>query len=435
MIKKSLYISFVSILSLCATYGQDLLSTEDAVSRVLEENFSIKLARNNVEAGELGVSAGYAGMLPTVSAVVTDNNRILNMEQTRSDGTVNKLDNARNNSLNYGVAMDWTIFDGFEMFARYDELEANKNFNTAELKVSVLTTVNDVLVTYYNLVQIQQQLSALDSSLVISRQRLELAENRFSIGKASKLEVLNAKVDINTDQTLYLQQQELYKNSKIRLNELLVRELSTEFKVEDSIHVDPALMLPELKSIAMEQNPNLVMQQINQRIAELQLKQIKAQRYPEVALTGGYDFSETESSLGFTTSSSSRGWNYGFRVSLNVFDGFNQNRNEKIARIQVDNSKLVLAEQEQSLMSQLESTYQTYQTNLGLIDLERENVDIARENLNITIEKFRIGTITTLEFRTAQLNYINAQLRLNEAVFQAKISEVALKALTGDLSI
>jgi hypothetical protein len=47
--------------------------------------------------------------------------------------------------------------------------------------------------------------------------------------------------------------------------------------------------------------------------------------------------------------------------------------------------------------------HQTYVTNLELIALEEKKQTIAKQNLNITLDKFRIGTITTLEFRTAQL--------------------------------
>ncbi len=139
--------------------------------------------------------------------------------------------------------------------------------------------------------------------------------------------------------------------------------------------------------------------------------------------------------MGFTTSSDSRGWNYGFDVSLNIFDGFNQNRNEKIGKIQIENAELAIAEQTQELLSQLGIAYQTYMTNISLIDLEEKNEAIAKENLEITVDKYRIGIITTVEFRTAQLNYVNAKVRYYNAVYQAKLSEITLKELAGDLTL
>ena len=66
--------------------------------------------------------------------------------------------------------------------------------------------------------------------------------------------------------------------------------------------------------------------------------------------------------------------------------------------------------------------------------MENINQDIASQNLRISIDKLTIGTITTLEFRTAQLNYVNAKVRYSNAQFQAKLSEIALKELAGNIS-
>jgi outer membrane protein TolC len=149
----------------------------------------------------------------------------------------------------------------------------------------------------------------------------------------------------------------------------------------------------------------------------------------------GYNFNESVASLGFVAQFQSRGFNYGFNATLNLFDGFAQNRNEKIAKIQILNSKLSIDQQNLALNSQLSSSYQTYLTNLELIILEEKNEQIAKQNLNITLDKFRIGTITTLEFRTAQLNYVNAKVRFSNAQFQGKLSEIALKELAGTITL
>jgi outer membrane protein TolC len=127
--------------------------------------------------------------------------------------------------------------------------------------------------------------------------------------------------------------------------------------------------------------------------------------------------------------------NYGFSASINVFNGFLQKRNERIARLQIENSTIAIEQQRQVLNSQLTSTYQTYLTNIQLIELESKNETIAKQNLDITLEKYRIGTINTLEYRTAQLNYLNAKVRHSVAQFEAKLSEIALKSLAGNLNL
>ncbi|MDZ7612707.1 MAG: TolC family protein [Flavobacteriaceae bacterium] len=413
--------------------AQELLTVEEAVKIALENNYQIRIASNMLEIDKTGVNIGNAGMLPSVGATLNTNNSVQNSSQVRADGNLVELDNAKNNNLNYGVGLDWTIFDGFGMFARYDQLKELEKLGEAELKQAVLTKVSDVMIGYYDLVQQQQNLNALDSTIVISEQRLKLANNRFTIGKAAKLEVLNAQVDLNTDLTLMLRQKELISISKIRLNEILARDTKIDFRVIDEISLDEQLFLPELESLAKKQNPLLQAQIINKNIAGLELKQVKARRYPSVIASTGYVFSESISSLGFTTSAESQGWNYGISARLNIFEGFTQNQNEKIARIQLDNTDLLIEQQWQTLESQLGTAYQNYLTNISLIELEKSNEAIARENLEITMEKFRIGTIPTIEFRTAQLNYIRAIVRYSDAKFQAKLSEISLKEFAGIL--
>lgn len=414
--------------------AQEILTVEQAVRIALENNYQIRIASNDLEIDRTGANIGNAGILPTVGATATSNNSIQNQSQTRADGNQIELDDARNNSLNYGVGLTWTIFDGFRMFARYDQLKEFEKLGEAELQQVILARVSDVMITYYDLVQQQQQLSALDTTMVISEQRVDLAQNRFTIGKSSKLEVLNAQVDLNTDKTTILRQQEMYANTKIRLNEILGRDPKIDFRVVDEIPVQEELFLPELERLALEQNPALQAQVINQNIARLQLKQVRADRFPTIIANTGYQFNESESSLGFTTSATARGFNYGLTARLNLFDGFTQNQNEKIAKIQIENSEVVIEQQQQTLLSQLGMAYQTYLTNVSLTELERNNEVMARENLEITMEKFRIGTIPTIEFRTAQLNYINAVVRHSNAKFQAKLSEISLKEFAGTLS-
>ena len=413
--------------------AQDILTVEEAVQIALENNYQIKIAANELQIDEVSVSVGNAGMLPQVGLNLMDNNSVQYLRQTRSDGSVVERDNAKNNSLNYGIAMDWTLFDGLRMFADYEQLKETQKLGEAQLKQVILNRVGEVMITYFDLVQQKQQLTALDSTIIISEQRVDLAHNRFTIGKASKLEVLNAQVDLNTDETLMQRQKELYVNTKVQLNEYLARDLKIDFEVVPEIFVDQALQLPELETLVEKENPTLQVEQINKRISELELKQTKALRYPTIFASTGYNFGRTESSLGFTTNSNSRGWNYGFGASLNVFDGFNQNRNEKIAKIQIENTEVAIAQRTQELMSLVNTTYQTYLTNISLIELEGKNEAIAQENMEITVEKYRIGIIPTIEFRTAQLNYINAKVRHSNAKFQAKLSEIILKQLAGNL--
>lgn len=430
-------IQLVSCFLLCThiSIAQELLTVKEAIAIALENNYDIKLFQNNLKVAQENVTPGNAGMLPTVTGNFTQNNSVSNSNQTQATGEVRSLDNAKNNSLNYGVSVGWTVFDGFGMFSRYETLKELQKQGEAELQRSVVTRISDVISTYYTIVEQQNLLIAIDSSIAISRERLRTAENRFSIGKASRLEVLNVQVNLNTDESNRIKQANTVQNLKIALNNLLARDLQAEFNVVEEVNIDETLKLGDMLELAKANNPDLILISINRRLAELDEKTIRANRYPTIRLNGGYNFSESESSLGFVAESRSRGLTYGVTASVNIFDGFNQRRNERVAKLRIENADLQIAQTNLQIETEISQAYNVYRTNLALVDIEEKNEQIARQNLNITLDKYKIGTLSAVEFRDAQENFINAVSRFNAAKTQAKLSETLLMELIGKIEL
>ncbi len=430
-----------SLLLFCLPFGdlsaQQKLNLKNAITIALENNYNIKLSNNESEIAKNDLSYANSGFLPSVTGNLNDVNNIQTSKIDLASGEIREVNNAKTSNLNYGVNLNWKIFDGFKMFADYNQIQELEKLGNLNAKITVQTTIADVIEAYYGLASQKKQLVAIKIALEVSTIRLNNAKSRYTLGKGSKLELLAAKVDLNTDTTQLLMQQDQIKTGKIRLNQLMARNLQTEFDIDDDILIDNSLVYQNLKTLVDSQSPDLQTAEINKKISEIYVKQVKANRFPVISLNSGYNFAKsTPFQNGFApVRSNSRGFNYGLTASINIFNGFQQNRSEKNAKLTLENANLDLEKTKQNIEAQLLTSFQSYQTSLQLISLEKKNVEVAEENLNITLEKYKLGSIVPLELREAQRNYMNANARYANALYQAKISEITLKEITGIITL
>jgi outer membrane protein len=413
-----------------------LLTLKEAVEIALKNNYNIKLSANNNTIAKNNVTLGNAGILPQVSLDATLANSIQTTKQTRTDGTVTEINGAHNSNLSYGPSLNWTIFDGFAMFANLDQLKGLSRLSELSQRDTIESTISNVISTYYNLVNQDQQIKALEGAIEISRTQLRYANDKLQVGRGSGLDVLNARVNVNTDTASLITQIQQYRSTKVSLNQLLVRDLQTDFTVIDTIVIDEKLLLGNILSQAQTQNPSILISQINRELADINLRQVKALRYPTVGLTGGYTISNNKTPANLVTRQQDiRGFNYGVTASFNIFNGFNQSRIERNAQIEIENSALNLSRTKQNIEARINTFYISYLSGLEQVKLNQSNVDIAKRNLDISLEKYKLGNITPLEIREAQRNYLDAQSRYFQSQYQAKSAEVTLKEITNSINI
>lgn len=414
--------------------AQEKLSLQDAIATALKNNYDIKLVNNDVQIAKNNVNPGNAGLLPRLDGSFSEGGSRQNTTRTQSTGAEQTLTGVRNTNMSYGVDLGWTIFDGFQMFTNYERLKELQKQGEITAKSTILTTISSVVNAYYSVLKEQQLVAARDSALDVSQLRLRISNNKLSIGRGSKLDVITAQVDYNTDTSAYLQEINLLKNAKTSLNQIMARDLNISFIVDEVIAINSGLDYATLAGQMEQMNPDLQNAFINKKIAELNLKQVKGQRYPVVGINGGYEYQKSSSPTGFNTQQRANGFTYGVTASLNIFNGFLQRQNERNAKIGINSSALTLEKTKLDITAQLISAYQNYKTSLDLLKVEGNNVDIAKESLDITLEKYRLGAIAPLELREAQRNAIDAISRYLEAQYQAKLTEISLKEISGALN-
>lgn len=435
-IKSYIYATLaICLCSISTVFAQEKLTLQEAISIALKNNYDIKLIKNEVEIAKNNFNWGNAGMLPVLTGDFSTGGSRQNTVQTQASGTERRINGARNSNMGYGFGINWTVFDGFSMFANYERLKTLEQQGEKNVNTQILNTITEVLTAYYNIAKQQQLVIAADSTIDVSALRLRIADSKLKIGRGSKLDVVAAQVDYNTDTSTYLQQKNLLNNYMVALNRLLARDINIKFAVDDFFDIDGSLNYTSLASQLEQLNPTLQSAILNQRVAELSLKQVQGNRYPQISVNSGYDFNKSESPTGFNTQFRARGFSYGLTASINIFNGFLQRQNERNAKVNINTAKTQVEQTKQNLVAQLTEAYQDYTTFLELVKLEQGNVSLANQNLDITLEKYRLGNITPLELREAQRNAINANNRYLEIKYQAKLSEIYLKQISGTLNL
>ena len=430
---RRIIISLSFVLSFTFSFGQELLTLEDAIRIAMENNYEIRIAGNSREIAGNNVSIGNAGMLPEVDVEVFQNNSIDDFKQQRITGETVEMSGAKEQSFTAGAYLNWTIFDGLGMFITYKKLKELRNLQQLDFRMTVENTIAQVMQVYYEIVLEREMVEVLEESVRLSEERLQLAEDKWDIGSGSKLEASLARVDYNADRSALISQQESMENSKIMLNRLLARDVLREFTVADTIMLEDTLEYGPIVERASAQNPALLIAGQNSVIAELEVRELRSEAYPVVGVHSSYEYSRFTSQSGFLESNRNLGFNYGFGISFNLFNGFNFLREMNNAKLRLASSDLQYDNIRNEVNGYVASTYNSYTRSLELLGLEEENLESARFNLEISKERHDIGDLPSIEYREAQTNFVEAESRYFNALYRAKASEIELLRLSGVL--
>lgn len=430
---RCLFLLPVFLMPLSMLFAQNTLSVDEAIQIALENNYGIKIARTSADIASTNRTLGNSGFLPSISASGTRTERFNETIETETEVSSSLIEDATTTITNANVSLNWTIFDGLQMFATWDKLGEIEKRSRDELRLQMESTVSDIVLLYYNIVSLKDQVGILENSVEVSLERVEIVETELDLGSSSKFDLLQAKSDLNADRAAVLREANRLTEAKILLNEVMGRDAKTEFDVEDPILINRLLDEQTLMQNVLSENTELTLVRSEETIAEQEVREIRGERFPELVLNSGYSFNRNESTGGFTTFFETSGLSVGLTARINLFNGFDTNRRINVAKLNVKSAQYQREELRQQLLSNFSIVYQTYLNSIDLVDLEEENLENAEETLDIALERFRLGTISAIEFRESQRTFLSAESRLIQAKFEAKQSETELLRLSGRL--
>ena len=423
----------------CAAVGlhaQQHHTLKSCLETGLEKNYSIRLVRNQEQISKNNATIANAGYLPTLDLSAKYSGTVDNTEtKARATGETTTTDGVFDQTINAGLNLNWTLFDGFKIQANYSRLKELERQGETLTRIAIEDFIANMTAEYYNYIQQQIRLKNFRYAMSLSKERLRIVEERYIVGNFSRLDLQQARVDYNADRAQYMKQQESVKSSLIRLNELMANEDMTQtIAINDSIiDLNTLLSFDELWQSTLANNASLLKSEQNKNLAALEMKTVKSRNFPYLKVNAGYGYTLNKYDISSTMQRDNLGLNFGVTMGFNLFDG-NRRREIKNARIAIENAQLQQDDMRQTLKADLNNLWQAYQNNIEMLELERENLISAIENHEIASERYMLGNLSGIEMREAQKSLLDAEERILSAEYDTKMCEISLLQLSGKIT-
>lgn len=409
---------------------------QDCLRRGLESNLQLQIVRNEEQAAHNNVTLANAGALPTIDATAAYRPTLTASEHStaRATGEETSSSGVFDYGVNAGATLNWTLFDGFKIQTTYRQLKLLEQRGETETRIAAEDLIADIASQYYNYIQQIIRRAHYRYALRLSRERLRIAELNYQTGRFSGLDYHLAKVDFNADSAQYVKQQQQVRNTLIALNQLMSNPNIVQWiNVPDSsIVIREDLLLEPLWEQTLNANSKLLRASQNTMSAELDYKKVLSRNYPYLRLNGQYAYNFNHYDESAILKRDNQTISGGLTLGINVFDG-NRRRERRNAQLAIENRKLQRDQVEIDLHANLTTFWQAYNNNLQLLALQQQNLEIAEDNLEIAMERYKLGEISGFDMRQVQKSLLDAEERVLQVQYDAKLCEISLMQISGNI--
>ncbi|MFP4198652.1 MAG: TolC family protein, partial [Halanaerobium sp.] len=278
---------------------------------------------------------------------------------------------------------------------------------------SVEEQIFSLIQSYYGVLQAEAMVEIREEALTTVKEHLRVVENNLEAGTAIRQDLLQSQIEQRrAEEELTVAENDL-KIARRRLAQLLVSD--QQYSVRDlEPDFDFSLERNKLYDLAVENNSELLVLELNRKITELN-KKLDGEYYrPNVNLNGSYNWEGEE----FLEDES---WSLTAAVTVPLYDG----GSGKIKAEQIDKELEKLKNSRQNMLEnidiELEDVLLTVEENKEKIDLEKLSLENAEENLEIANNSYESGVAANTEVIDAQATYNQARIALMQAEYNYEI--------------
>ena len=415
-------------------FAQSPLDRNQAIKLTLENNLNIKLIENSRDMAKNNASILNSGYLPTASLNSSSNISYQDIEIVAGEQN-GSVEDSKNEANSTNISLNYVLFDGMGRKYNYKRFKEIYKKSEIEVKDVIEKTILQLFGVYYEVARLIEENKIIKSSLSISKERLKKRKIQLEYGQTTGLEVLNAEVDMNLDSINYLNSLKILSNAKRDLNLVMNIDLNTNHSINTDFRFITSEKMIDIFNNAKKNNSYLQIMEKDVLISDYNLKATKSSYLPTIGLNGSYGWNESinDNQYAFYNENRTNGLSGAISLNWNIFSGGNRITNNKNAKLNLTNSKIKKQKIELEFERDIKNAYSNYENSLFILNAQQINLETNNNNFKRNQEKYALGQVTSIEFRKAQLNFLNAKLSVNKAKFEAKLSELQVLQLAGEI--
>ena len=418
-----------------SVHAQNSISLEKVLAITIKENIDIKIKTTELEQVKNYEKVGVLGVLPIikVNGAASGNTGSSSIEFATEDfPEINDAD-SESKSIIGNVEISYSLFGGLASVYTYQKLKKQSDLKSTELLMKIEQVLLNTAKQYYDIAYLQEENKILYELLEVSKERYSRVKIQNEFGNASKLDLLAAEIDLNKDSVTVMNSDYQLKAAKERLNQTLNRDLSTDYAVESYVEINKDLNYSELLELTNQNNSNILFHQYLIEITRKDKKINNTSIFPSVSVSAQYGYNQNESNTSIILDQSNTGLTGFVNLSWDIFDAMARKRIAQNTQIEIESNELKLESIKKEIQKEFNVTYQQYENNIKLIEIETRNNEASERFFQRAKNQFFQGQLSRSDFRLAQVDLSISKNRLNQSLFMAKIAELNLYRLSGKI--
>ena len=403
---------------------------ENCLSRALQTNPSMQSAREGLKATKGYNQMALSEFVPRVNwnTVYIKNDKTLMGSLAAAIPGLRPSMSSEDYYLS-SFSADQILFS-WRMAPLRRAMKANTKLAALKLAAAENDTTLNVKKAFYISLYAKQLLVISQAAEAVARENLETSQALYKEGKVSTFDVSRASVRRVNAKTAAISARNALTVSLEALRMLLSLPAGETFDIDGDFSETPkdAALADEINS-ALARRPDLG----QARAAENLQSAAK-----ELALTGflptvfaGFTYAWEGRDFAPGSGNDYKSWTAKAGISIPLFDGM-----FSIGRFKAQKAGLAQAKEQSraaadGVIMEVRQYYYSLASSRESLQAQKENVETAAENLRIAQERYKLGLLSLLDLKDAELSNIEARTQQVKALYDYNIAFALLERATG----